>query len=130
MKQRTIKISGVRPQWLDSSNSVFEKAGSVQWLEEQAKRFAPSTRERFIWALAVLAKEFGDHYLDAIETAQVRRWRDKSAGEYAAASVNGCLRVLRQVVDTAVDDGIIPFNPTRAVSLCRKGGRGGAAVGL
>ena len=46
-----------------------------QWLRDHAPRLAPSTRERYAYSLAHLAPTFGDFFVDAMSTRDIRRWR-------------------------------------------------------
>ena len=86
-----------------------------QWIKEHAERFAPSTRERYVTALAHTVTAFGPYWIDAIEARDVRQWRDQQAKDYAPPTVNGWHRVLKQVLDQAVQDDILVSNPSRAV---------------
>ena len=86
-----------------------------QWIKEHADRFAPSTRERYINALAHTVTAFGALWIDAIDARDVRQWRDQQARDYAAPTVNGWHRVLKQVLDQAVLDTVLVSNPARAV---------------
>ena len=88
---------------------------ATQWMTEHADSLAASTRDRYIIALAHAATAFGAYWIDAIDARDVRRWRDEYAKGYAHSTVNGWHRVLRCVLDEAVEDGIIPMNPARAV---------------
>ena len=86
-----------------------------QWIKENADGLAPSTRDRYIVALAHAATQFGDFWMDAIDARDVRRWRDRNAKSYAHPTVNGWHRVLKVVLDQAVEENVITNNPARAV---------------
>ena len=102
-----------------------------QWIKEHADRFAPSTRERYINALAHTVTAFGALWIDAIDARDVRQWRDQQARDYAAPTVNGWHRVLKQVLDQAVLDTVLVSNPARAVrSLTERRTQGARAQDL
>jgi integrase len=86
-----------------------------QWIVGQAERLAPSTRERYVNALAHLTEGLGEYYVDAIGPAEIRRWRDEVAKRLTAPTVNGHVRVLRQALEQLVEDGAIKMNPARKV---------------
>jgi site-specific recombinase XerC len=86
-----------------------------QWLRVHAHRFAPSTRDRYAEALAHACVAMGDVYVPALEAADVRKWVSDQAKDYAAPTINGRLRVLKQALDDAVVDRVLASNPARAV---------------
>jgi integrase len=102
-----------------------------QWLEAVAPTLAESTRDRYVTALAHLATRFGDHYVDAIDSRDVRSWQSEALKTAARPTVNGWLRVLRQVLARALDDRLITVNPAKAVKSVtekRTGGRRGRSL--
>ena len=104
-----------------------------QWLSAHGGRLAPSTRSRYIVALAHATVQFGQFYVDSIRPADVRSWILKKARSCASSTVNGWLRVLRQALDDAVGDGVLVVNPARAVRSIperRTGGRRGTALSI
>lgn len=108
-------------------------AYAEQWLEERAEVLALSTRERYIGSLAHLTAHFGDYWVDALAPGDIRRWRDRQAKQYARPTVNGWLRVLRQCLEDAVEDGVLPGNPARSVKVLserRTKGKRGTALSV
>lgn len=104
-----------------------------QWLSAHGGRLAPSTRSRYVVALAHASVQFGQFYVDSIRPADVRSWILKKARGCASSTVNGWLRVLRQALDDAVGDGVLAVNPARAVRSIperRTGGRRGTALSI
>ena len=107
------KLHGVEPEASLSRTRFADYA--EQWIKEHADRLAASTRERYVVALAHAVTAFGAYWMDAIDARDVRRWRDQHAKDYAHPTVNGWHRVLKQVLDQAVQDDILASNPARAV---------------
>lgn len=92
-----------------------------QWIEEHAKEVNESTRVYRNVALAHAIIGLGDYYVDALETADIRRWKTNAIGEYSPSTINGWHRVVKQVLDQAVEDGLINKNPARSVKALREG---------
>lgn len=88
---------------------------SEQWCKDNAVRWEPSTRDRYARALGHIAAGLGDHWVDSITPADVRRWQGQVSKGLAASTVNGWLRVLRCVLEAAVTDEILARNPARSV---------------
>jgi integrase len=94
---------------------------------------APSTRSNYTNDVAHLIVGFGDRYVDSIEAADVRAWQAKTVRQVSAATANARLRRLRQVLEDAVMDGMLPRNPARVVKALSEGrtkGRRGTALDL
>ena len=96
-----------------------------RWIEERANELAPSTRERYATSLAHLSVAFGTYWLDAIQPADVRKWQSKALASRKPATINGWLRVMRQMLSTAQQDGLVGSNVARAVKTLREGRTGG-----
>jgi len=104
-----------------------------RWSEGHAIRLAPSTRETVASRLAHAVAEFGRCYLDGIRPGDVRAWQAEMAREHSPSTCNGCLRLLRQVLDAAIVDEVLGSNPARAVRALperRTTGRRGTALSL
>ena len=104
-----------------------------RWLEENASRLAPSTKQRYKTTLAHASVAFGQVYVDAILASDIRSWQLRMVKHYAPASVNGYLRVLRVLFDDPLADGIIPRNPARLVRSLPEGrtkGKRGTSLSL
>jgi len=59
--------------------------------------------------------------VDALKATDVRHWVIPHLKNYSPVTVNGWLRVLRQVLDDAVADGLLVGNPARAVKAFPEG---------
>ncbi|MFE6807989.1 tyrosine-type recombinase/integrase [Streptomyces sp. NPDC057681] len=83
------------------------------WFKD--RDYAATTRERNAVALnRFILPTFGAVPLREITTPQVRRWRtDLVEAGVGAASVGKAYQVLRAILHTAVDDGLIERNPCR-----------------
>lgn len=87
-----------------------------RWLEGRASLIADSTAERYAYSLAMLSETFGQHYLDAIEPGMLREWQLENVrpkGRYSAATLNGYLRVLREMLRDASTDGVVHRHQAR-----------------
>ena len=97
-----------------------------RYVTTHAGRLAPSTSERYVGELAHWITKLGAFYFDAITVADVRAALMSMARSAAPATVNGRLRLLRQVFDDAVADGVAGKNLARAVKSLPEG----RAVGM
>jgi len=104
-----------------------------RWMKVHGHRLAPSTRERYTGALAHATVGLGQIYVDALQPRDIRGWASRQLKKYAATTVNARLRVLRAVLDDAVQDGVLQMNPARLVKAFPEGrtkGRRGQALSL
>ena len=104
-----------------------------RWMKVHGHRLAPSTQERYTGALAHATVGLGQIYVDALIPSDVRGWACRHLKRYAATTVNARLRVLRTVLDDAVQDGVLLVNPARLVKSFPEGrtqGRRGRALSL
>ena len=97
-----------------------------QWMREHGNELAATTRERYIAELARIVTVLGEHFVDAIDEADVRRWRDALAKEVAHSTVNAHLRTLRVVLEPLVRRGVLNRNPARDVPALKEGRTKGA----
>jgi integrase len=94
-------------------------------------RMAPSSQEYYTNNIAHANVTLGQIYVDALEASDIRVWIAKA--KRAAATRNGWLRVVRQILDDAVADGLLPSNPAKAVKslpMGRTRGQRGRALSL
>ena len=96
-----------------------------QWMQLHGNRLARSTQDRYIGSLAHISVHFGQYYVDSIIPSDVRTWVAQQAKKYAPATINGRLRVMRQCLDDAVEDGLLSSNPARIVRAIPEGRTGG-----
>ena len=63
----------------------------TRWADEHMKRLEPSTKERYVQAVARLSMELGDVYVDALTPSDVRQMLDRARDEFAPRrSTGGC----------------------------------------
>jgi integrase len=110
----TVETELLRDDWTDPTlGKIPLRDFAEQWIAEH--KISRRTREEYasLWALH-LAPYLGDYPLGQISTDRVRSWRstllnngrseDRTAKAY---------RLLRAILNTAVDDGLIKRNPCR-----------------
>lgn len=114
--EREIKSGDLGASELASRRTLGEVAG--EWLEracaarrrDGTARLAPTTRDRYrVTIESSIVPFLGEVRVAALRRQDIERWRDHLAGHYAAATVNGALRVLRTLlrsVDVTVADKV------------------------
>jgi len=91
-------------------------AFAEQYLVVHAEQFESSTLARYTGEVAHWIVRLGPNYVDAITAGDIRAaMATMTKKEAAPATVNGRLRVLRQILDDAVSDGLLAANPARSV---------------
>lgn len=100
-------------RWQDPNQKVLFGEYAMAWIKERG--YAATTRERNGIALRLhVMPTFRHSAISEITTAHVRRWHasliEAGVGE---ATVAKAYQVLRAIMNTAVDDGLIPRNPCR-----------------
>jgi integrase len=115
LKQELVATEGVEKPTRTRFAAYVER-----WIEVHAEHLAPSTRERYAVALAHASVALGKLYVDALRPSDVREWIHRAGKDNAPATVNGWLRVLRVVLDPAVEDEVLPSNPARSVHALRE----------
>lgn len=111
-------LAGVETD-LKRGNYVDPSAGRITfgeyagwWIEERPLR--PRTRETYDSQLKRLLSAFGTAQLSTISPADVRTWHGRlSQSELHPNTVAKIYRLLRTILGTAVDDGVLPSNPAR-----------------
>jgi integrase len=101
------------------------------WLKLNGPRMAPSSQQYYANNIAHANLALGPIFVDALRPADIRQWIAKASR--AASTRNGWLRVVRQILDDVVADGILPSNPAKAVKSLPEGrtkGRRGRALSL
>ncbi|MGO9298703.1 MAG: tyrosine-type recombinase/integrase [Streptosporangiaceae bacterium] len=101
--------------WINPDNGLVTFGEyATAWIEERPG-LRPSTIEVYRYLLIRhLLPTLGSRPVAEIRDAQVRRWRKKLIDSGAsAASAAKTYRLLRAIMNTAVDDGIIRRNPCR-----------------
>jgi integrase len=84
------------------------------WIDERPG-LRPKTIELYRYLLrSHLVPTFGNKMLSAIREPQVRRWRrERLAADVSAVTVAKSYRLLKAILNTATDDGLIRRNPCR-----------------
>ena len=110
----TIEADLVRGEWIDpAAGQITLATYSRQWLARRGD-LRPRTAELYDSLLRRhLLPDLGDLQLARITTARVRSWRDKKlgAGQVGPVTVAKAYRLLRAVLNTAVEDGLLSRNP-------------------
>ena len=104
----------------------------TRWANEHMKRLEPSTKERYVQAVARLSMELGDVYVDALTPSDVRQMLDRARDEFAPSTINGWLSVFRLALDLAIEEGTLVSNParrTRALPTPRTTGKRAVSLG-
>ena len=103
-----------RGAWVDprAGRMTFAEY-AADWLAQRST-IRPRTRELYESQLRKhLVPTFGDIELGAITTATVRQWhaRHTSTPKPGPVTIAKCYRLLRSILSTAVEDGVIVKNP-------------------
>ncbi|WP_269854139.1 tyrosine-type recombinase/integrase [Streptomyces sp. RPT161] len=103
----------VEGRWQDPHEEIAFGEYATAWLKERG--YAATTRERNESALRLhILPAFDRSPISKITTPHVRQWRaallDKGIGE---TTVVKAYQILRAIMNTAVDDGLIQRNPCR-----------------
>ncbi|MFD8419826.1 hypothetical protein [Streptomyces sp. NPDC059466] len=85
---------------------------ATAWLGD--RKLAARSRERHESVIRLyLLPTFGEHLLSSITTGQVRAWRTAYLTRTGEPTVVKAYRIMRAVLNTAVDDELIRRNPCR-----------------
>ncbi|MDX3777526.1 tyrosine-type recombinase/integrase [Streptomyces sp. NPDC008313] len=102
-----------RSTWRDPDAGAvnFEKY-TLRWLEERG--LAPTTVDRYDGLLRLhILPTFGGKNLDEITPPSVRTWRAERLKATGATTVAKSYRLLKAILQTAVDDDMLRSNPCR-----------------
>ena len=118
-------LAGVETD-LNRGSFVDPHAGAITfaeyaswWLEHRPLR--PRTRETYASQLKHLLAAFGPARLSDIAPADVRSWHGRlSRTELHPNTVAKIYRMLRTILSTAVEDGLLPTNPVRVRGASRE----------
>jgi integrase len=82
------------------------------WITERSG-LRPRTRDLYRWLFEKhLRQHLGSVRLAELDAAAVRKWRHKLIAAGVSATVTAkAYRLLRAIMNTAVDDGVVPRNP-------------------
>ncbi|PWI16935.1 site-specific integrase [Streptomyces sp. Act143] len=102
-----------RDVWRDPDAGAvnFEKY-ALRWMEERG--LAPTTLDRYDGLLRLhILPTFGAKDLDGISPPAVRTWRAERLKATGATTVAKSYRLLKAILQTAVDDDLLRSNPCR-----------------
>lgn len=104
------------------SDPTFHEFAS-EWYESRRREVASRTADDYRWALTHhLLPFFAGHHLSAITIAEVDRYRAHKVREredpriarpLSSRSINSTLGILAQVLEVAVEYGLVAINPAR-----------------
>ncbi|WP_244788745.1 tyrosine-type recombinase/integrase [Streptomyces sp. BJ20] len=102
-----------RGEWRDpEAGAVGFRAYADKWVEE--RELAPLTRDLYRYLLDKHLTAFADSDLDEITAPRVREWRAERLRITGAKTITAkAYRLLKAIMETAVDDELIQRNPCR-----------------
>ncbi|MGW5619493.1 tyrosine-type recombinase/integrase [Streptomyces olivaceus] len=102
-----------RGEWRDpEAGAVSFRAYADKWVEE--RELAPLTQDLYRYLLDKHLTAFTDLDLDEITAPRVREWRAERLRATGAKTITAkAYRLLKAVMETAVDDELIQRNPCR-----------------
>lgn len=108
-----IEADLTRGNWQDpDAGAVNFGAYAAQWITERGNR--PTTVELYRRLLRLhLLPTFGELDLDEINAPRVRTWRAERLNSTGGTTVAKAYRLLKAILETAVDDELIRRNPCR-----------------
>ncbi|MFI9580457.1 tyrosine-type recombinase/integrase [Streptomyces sp. NPDC052236] len=108
-----VQADQTRGDWIDpTAGEVLFGEYATRWIDERG--VAPTTDELYRRLLRLhLEPTFGQLYVNAISPARVRAWRAERLKETGATTVAKSYRLLKAVMETAVEDDMIRKNPCR-----------------
>ncbi|MEV8310440.1 tyrosine-type recombinase/integrase [Streptomyces flavidovirens] len=103
----------IEGRWQDPDEKIVFGVYAESWFKE--RDYAATTRERNGSALRLhILPTFERAVLSEITTPQIRRWRaDLLGAGVGEPTVAKAYQILRAIMNTAVDDGVIQRNPCR-----------------
>ncbi len=89
-----------------------------QWLENALLRAKESTRRKYrqLWERQV-APTWADVRVSRVLNSNVQTWVTALSKQYGGGTVRDALSILRRILETAVKDRAIPWNPCEGISL-------------
>ncbi|MDQ1037667.1 hypothetical protein QFZ75_004083 [Streptomyces sp. V3I8] len=102
-----------REHWRDpDAGAVNVEKYALRWMEERG--LAPTTLDRYGGLLRLhILPTFGGKDLDEITPPSVRTWRAERLKATGATTVAKSYRLLKAILQTAVDDDLLRSNPCR-----------------
>ncbi|MBV9024403.1 MAG: site-specific integrase [Streptomycetaceae bacterium] len=108
-----IQADQTRGDWIDpTAGEVLFSEYATRWIDERA--VAPTTDELYRRLLRLhLEPTFGQLYVNAISPSRVRAWRAERLKTTGATTVAKSYRLLKAIMETAIEDDMIRKNPCR-----------------
>jgi integrase len=112
----------VRGEWTDPRAGLRRYSEWVEELRRSTSNLRPSTRARDeSYLRSLILPTFGDAPLSSVGQPCVRTWvADLEARGLAPATVGKAYQILGKTLRAAVDAGLIPRSPARAIPLPRQ----------
>lgn len=106
-----IQADQARGDWIDpAAGEVLFAQYAKRWIDERG--VAATTDELYRRLLRLhLEPTFGDQYVNAISPAKVRTWRAERRKATGATTTAKSYRLLKAIMQTAVEDDLIRRNP-------------------
>lgn len=112
-KRRTDARAGVK-----MPENLRAKAASFSQLAERALAYSKANKRSHghdVLRMPALIAAFGNRAAEDITRGDIQKWLDSKAGEWAPATRNRYLALLKLTYRLAEEDGIIKVNPVRLV---------------
>ncbi|RPK39910.1 site-specific integrase [Streptomyces sp. ADI93-02] len=108
-----VQADQMRGDWLDpTAGEVLFADYTTRWIAERG--LAPTTAELYRRLFRLhLEPTFGEMSVNMISPAQVRAWRAERLSATGATTVAKSYRLLKAVMETAVEDDMLRKNPCR-----------------
>lgn len=108
-----VQADQARGDWIDpAAGEISFGEYAARWIDERG--LAPTTQELYRRLFRLhLEPTFGDLRVNAISPARVRTWRAERLTETGATTAAKSYRLLKAVLETAVEDDMIRKNPCR-----------------
>ena len=113
-KKRKLQDSLENHMHIDNQKITLEKYYSL-WIEEQAKEVKPSTIYNYEKSWTHLKKHLGKRQISVMTKADVLQMQSVMKKESSADTINSATRLLKQILNSAVNDRIINFNPCNGI---------------
>ncbi|WP_328582622.1 tyrosine-type recombinase/integrase [Streptomyces sp. NBC_00370] len=108
-----VQADQTRGDWMDpTAGEVLFVEYATRWIDERG--VAPTTDELYRRLLRLhLEPTFGQLYVNVISPSKVRTWRAERRRATGATTVAKSYRLLKAIMETAVEDDMIRKNPCR-----------------
>lgn len=103
---------------IDNQKITLEKYYSL-WIEEQSKEVKQSTRYSYEKSWQHLQRHLGKRQLVALTKSDILQMQSIMAKESSGDTINRATRLLKQILNSAVNDRIINFNPCNGIKQLR-----------